>query len=96
MKAWVYHILSAGKYFFFCVCINKGSVGWLWVGFCLWGFFFPLLLLPFYVSFFRVAFLNGGGGSVACCSLKYRLLKKIYFPPLIVTGWSSRLPDAKL
>lgn len=23
-------------------------------------------------------------------------MKKIYFPPVIVTGWSSQLPDAKL
>lgn len=78
-----------------CVCVNKGSVGWLGFGFGFFFFFFFFLLLPFYVSFFRVAFLNGGG-SVAYCSLKYSLLKKIYFPPFIVTGWSSQLPDAKL
>lgn len=46
MKACVYHVLSAEKYFFVCVLIRA-----------LWVVFF---LLPFYVSVFRVAFLKGG------------------------------------
>lgn len=54
MKAWVYHILCARKYFIFCV--NKISVGWMvFFSFCFFSF-----LLPFYGSFFRVTFLKGG------------------------------------
>lgn len=57
MKACDYHIPSAGKYFFLCVLIKP-----LWVGcvvvlllFCLGLLFSPL----FYVSSFRMGFLNG-------------------------------------